>query len=178
MSIAARHTLGGFRDRRGRIWSWSGWDTSDLEVLRSVAKLVAWKDGTGMYLAFAELGVSNGQHAVGQIEVAAIETQCFVGSQAAGGIQTEERGKGGGSQTDRRQQLPCRLDQADDLLVTISVGRHPTIPVRKQIRWRHDGAWIVREAIPCEAAHHSQAVGPLAWLCMGRLGCKTSSSLM
>src|SRR6516165_12773513 len=96
----------------------------------------------GNVSCFAELGVSNDQHPVGQIDVAAIETQCFVGSQAARGIQTEKRGKGGGSQTDRRRQLLCRLEQADDLLVTIDVGRYPTIPVREQIRWRHNGARI------------------------------------
>ncbi len=64
----------------------------------------------GNVSGLTELGIPNCQHAVDQVHIVAIETQCFVGPQATGRVQSKERGKGVAPQTDCGRQLPRRLE--------------------------------------------------------------------
>src|ERR1035441_418083 len=69
-----------------------------------------------------------------------------------------------------RIKLSGGSNQAPDLLVAVEVRSLSMVTVRKQ-PWRGDfGPWIQRTYVMSQATHHSQAIGPLGGLAVGRLG--------
>ncbi len=126
----------------------------------------------------AELRVANRQHAINEIDVAAIEAQRFVATHAGRRVQAEQCGIGLRPQADRRRQSLRRVDQLGDLFVTIDVwARRPSISVADKAVRRYDVVRVDGAAIACKPTNHCQTVRPLGRLRRCRLQCPGQGDL-
>ncbi len=117
-----------------------------------------------------ELRATDGQDAVCEIDIIAIELQRFTASHTGRRIQAEEGGIGVRPQAGYGRKLPRCIEQAGNLFVAVDVRGRTLVTIGQQVGRRDGGPRVDGAAILREASNCSQATGPFGGLHGGRLG--------
>jgi hypothetical protein len=105
---------------------------------------------------------TNHEHAGVEVDIGSIEVKGFVDPQACDGQQSKQRGIRPSAEVRGRRQRGRALDQRDDIVIAIALGRFPPVPLTDHVRGRHFRAWVRGTAPDREASRDDQSASPRA----------------